>query len=126
MHILVRIFTTALAVALAVWLVPGIDLVGKDNTAKVLTLIAVAVIIGVINAVVKPVTTILTGCLVLLTLGLFLLVINALMLWLASWTAGKLDLGFHVAGFWPAFWGAIVVSIVSGLTYRILAPNDGR
>ncbi|NNG35415.1 phage holin family protein [Nakamurella aerolata] len=123
LQLIARTVATALAVALATWLIPGITLVGEHDTKRVLTLLAVALIIGVINAVVRPVVTFLTGCLVLLTLGLFLLVINAAMLLLASWVAEKLSLGFGVDGFWPALWGSLIISIVGALVYRVLNPE---
>lgn len=123
LQLIARTVATALAVALATWLIPGITLVGENDTKRVLTLLAVALIIGVINAVVRPVVTFLTGCLVLLTLGLFLLVINAAMLLLASWVAEKLSLGFGVDGFWPALWGSLIISIVGALVYRVLNPE---
>lgn len=123
MRIVARIVATALATALAAWLISGIALTGGSDQRKVLTLIGVAVIIGIVNAVVRPVVTVLSGCIVVLTLGLFLLVINALMLLLSSWVAGKLGLGFHVDGFWPALWGSIIISIVSGAIYGLLRPR---
>ena len=118
-----RTIATALAVAFATWLFDGIQISGSTREREVLTLVAVAVIIGVINAFIKPAVTIVSACLVVLTLGLFLLVINALMLMLASWAADQLTLGFHVDGFWTAFFGAIVISIVSAIGYRILEPE---
>jgi len=66
----------------------------------------------VINAILKPIVKAI-GCLFyILTLGLIGLVVNALLLWLASWAAGRLSLPFHITGFWPAFWGAIIVGVV--------------
>ncbi|WP_106850249.1 phage holin family protein [Blastococcus sp. Marseille-P5729] len=118
-----RFIATALATALAAWLIPGITLDGTTDTQEILTLAAVAVIIGLVNTFVKPVVTVLTGCLVLLTLGLFLLVINALMLMLTSWISGKVGLGFHVDGFWPAFWGGLVISLVSSAIYGIIGRD---
>lgn len=125
MRFLIRTVVTALAVALAAWLIPGINLTGDDQTSKIITLLIVAVIIGVVNAVVKPVVKFLSGCLVILTLGLFLLVINALMLMLVSWLSGQFGLGFSVDGFWPALFGSIIISVVSGL---LASPfkQDGR
>lgn len=123
LQLIARTVATALAVALATWLIPGITLVGENDTKRILTLLAVALIIGVINAVVRPVVTFLTGCLVLLTLGLFLLVINAAMLLLAAWVADKLSLGFGVDGFWPALWGSLIISVVGALVYRLLNPD---
>jgi putative membrane protein len=72
-------------------------------------------VFGFVNAFVRPVLKILTFPLIILTLGIFALVVNGLMLWLTSRLSGALGLGFHVDGFWPAFWGAVVVSVVSTL-----------
>ena len=83
----------------------------------------VAFVFGVVNAFIRPVAKILTFPIVILTLGLFLLVINGLMLWLTSALSDALELGFHVQGFWPAFWGALVVSIVSGLLSVLTAEK---
>ncbi|GAB79440.1 putative membrane protein [Austwickia chelonae] len=115
MSFIARTLAVAAATAVAAWIVPGITLTGSGAGGKALTLILVALIIGVVNAVVKPVVQFLTGCLVVISLGLFLLVINALMLLLSSWVAQHLALGFHVRGFWAAFFGSIVISVVSGL-----------
>jgi putative membrane protein len=113
MKLLIRLVISAVALAVATWLVAGIQ-VNADNTGKkVATLIGVAVIFGVINAFLKPVIKTLGCALYILTLGLFALIVNALLLELTSWLAGKLKLPFHVTGFWPAFWGAIIVGIVS-------------
>ena len=124
MHTLGRIAVTALAVFLASWLVPGITVTGSTTARTILTVVLVAVIIGVVNAVVKPLVSVLTGCLILLTLGLFLVVINAWMLMLSSWISGLLGLGFHVAGFWPALFGGIVISIVSALLSGFVRSNS--
>jgi len=83
----------------------------------------VALVFGAVNAFIRPVAKILTFPIVILTLGLFLLVINGLMLWLTSALSDALELGFHVQGFWPAFWGALVVSIVSGLLSVLTAEK---
>ncbi|WP_203567686.1 phage holin family protein [Aestuariimicrobium ganziense] len=122
-RLIVRLLATAAATALAAWLVPGITLTGDHLTDKGLTLAAVALLIGLVNAVVKPVVKVLTGCLVLLTLGLFLLVINAAMLLLVSWLAGPQGLGFTVDGFWPALWGSLVISLVSGVLFSVMHGN---
>lgn len=121
-----RLVATALATALAAWLIPGINVTGDTTTNKVLTLLAVAVIIGLVNIFVKPVVTVVSGCLVLLTLGLFLFIINALMLMLVSWIAGQLKLGFHVDDFWAALFGSIVISVVSGALYAVFHRDDDR
>jgi putative membrane protein len=75
--------------------------------------LGVALIFGVVNAFIRPVAKLLTFPFFIVTLGLFAFVVNGCMLWLTSSVAGALDLGFHVNGFWAAFWGALVVSFVS-------------
>ena len=79
-----------------------------------------SLILGVVTAIVKPVLTLLSLPLVVITIGLFLVVINAFMLQLTSWLAGKLDIGFHVDGFITAVGGAIVITIVTwGINYAL-------
>ena len=115
MNALIRVLITAVALAVATALVPGIELRGDTTLSKVLTLVVVALIFGIVNTFLKPVIKA-VGCLFyILTLGLIGLVVNGLLLWLASWVAGKLRLPFHITGFWPAFWGAIIVGLVSWL-----------
>src|SRR5580692_4037895 len=112
---LLHVLVTAAALAVATWLVPGIELLTASNGKRILTLIVVALIVGIVNAVIKPIVKTI-GCLFyVLTLGLIGLVVNGLLLWLASWVAGKLTLPFHITGFWAAFWGAIIVGIVGWL-----------
>jgi putative membrane protein len=110
-------FIKVLAAALALWIatliVPGVELEGSTFTDRLGTLLIVALIFGVVNAIAKPIAGLLSLPLIVLTLGLFLFVLNALMLWLTSWIADVLDLPFEVDGFWAAFWGAIVISIVT-------------
>ncbi|GAA4612639.1 phage holin family protein [Actinoallomurus liliacearum] len=115
MKILIRVVITAVALWVATLVVHGIDLTAATTPRKIGTLVAVAVVFGLINQFIKPIVKTL-GCLFyVLTLGLFALVVNGLLLWLASWAADKLNLPFHVSGFWAAFWGAIVVGLVSWL-----------
>jgi putative membrane protein len=115
MKLLLRILIPAVALGVATWLVPGIQLRHGSTLAVVGTLLAVAVIFGVVNAVIKPIVKT-VGCLFyILTLGLIGLVVNGLLLWLSSWVAGELNLPFHITGFWPAFWGAIIVGVVGWL-----------
>lgn len=108
MRFLIRLVINAVALWAAVALVNGITFTGNW-----LSLLLVALVFGIVNAVVRPLLKLLTCPLVFLTLGLFIFVINALMLWLTSKLSVSLGLGFHVAGFASAFWGALVVSIVS-------------
>ena len=110
MRLIISWFVNAAALAVAVWLLDGIDVTGESAW---LTLALVALIFGLVNALIRPLVKLLTCLLNVLTLGLFTLVINAAMLWLSSWIAGQLDLGFHVADFWWAFLGALIISVVS-------------
>ncbi len=110
MKLLLRWAITSFSLFVAAWLVPGIRVEG--DAWKIFA--AMAVILGLINSIVRPVLKMLSCPLIILTLGLFVFVINALTLWLASAIAVKwLHVGFHVDGFVPAFWGALIVSVVS-------------
>lgn len=110
MSLLWRVVVNAVAIWVAVRLVNGLEFTGTWMQMAV-----VAGVLALVNALVRPVLTMLTCPLVLLTLGFFTLVINALMLMLTGWLSTRLDLGFSVAGFGPAFWGALIISIVSVL-----------
>ena len=115
MRFLLRLAVSAAALAVATAVLPGIQLTAGSTGKKVLTLIAVALIFGVINAFIKPVIKTI-GCLFyILTLGLVALVVNALLLWLVSVVAGWLSLPFHITGFVPAFLGALIISVVTWL-----------
>jgi putative membrane protein len=118
----ISVVVDALALALAVWLIGGISLTGDTTEDQVLVLVLVALIFGVINAFVAPLVKLLSLPFIILTLGLFLLVINALMLMLTSWIAEQVGLGFEVDGFWTAVLGAIVITIASWILEAIL-PN---
>lgn len=107
-NLLVRWVINAVALWAAASVVPGIH-----NDGGWGVLFVVALIFGLVNALIRPLLTLLTCPLIILTLGLFTLVINALMLWLASWLGRQAGLGFYVDGLWPAFLGALVVSVVS-------------
>ena len=110
MKIIIRWVIIALALYLAALLIPGIRVDGDAWTVYAL----MAVILGLINAIVRPILKILSCPLIILTLGLSVLVINAATLLLASYIAVNwLNVGFYVDGFWPAFWGALIVTIVS-------------
>jgi putative membrane protein len=110
LKLLLRWAITSFSLFVAVWLVPGIRVEG--DAWKIFAVMAV--ILGLINSIVRPVLKMLSCPLIILTLGLFVFVINALTLWLASAIAVKwLHVGFHVDGFVPAFWGALIVSVVS-------------
>jgi putative membrane protein len=123
---LIRIVVNAIALWITTLVVPGIDVTGKSTTSDVLTLLAVALIFGIVNAVLKPIIHVVGCVFYILTLGLFALVVNALLFLLTEWVADKLDLPFNVDGFWPAFWGAIVMAVVSWLLSLIIPERRGR
>jgi putative membrane protein len=106
--LIVRWLINTLALYLAVRLVPGVDYTGGP-----VGLVVVAAIFGLVNATLRPILALLTCPLVLVTLGFFLFVINALMLLFTGWLSRQFDLGFQVNGFWPAFWAGLLVSLVS-------------
>lgn len=122
---ILRLLANAAALAVATFVLSGITLTAPTTGRKVLTLLVVALIFGILNAVVKPIFKFVTTPIVLLSLGLFLLVINACMLLLTSWVSGQIDLGWNVSGFWVAVMGAVIVSIVSFLLNAFL-PDAGE
>jgi putative membrane protein len=118
----VRLLINAAALWVATRLVPGVTYQGGW-----VAFFGVALVFGVVNTFLGTAAKILTFPLVILTIGLFILVINGLMLWLTSSVAGALGFGFHVTGFWPAFWGALVVTIVSAaLSAMVREPHASR
>lgn len=110
---LVRFLASAAALAVATWLVPGITVEKPDLTTEVITILIVAAIFGVVNTIIKPLFKFVSAPLILITLGIFLLVINALLLLLISWLAGEMGVGWHVDGFGSAFLGGLIISVVS-------------
>jgi len=120
MRFLFRLVVNVLALGLAAWLFDGITLSGDNDTDRFLQLLVVGVIFGLVTSFVRPIVNIVSIPLIVLTLGLMLLVVNALMLMLTSWLAGKLDLGFHVDGFWVALGGSIVISLASAILEALL------
>jgi len=122
--LVIRWLINFLALFAAAWLVPGIAVEGGGGW----TVFAImAIILGLVNAVLRPLLKLLTCPLILLTLGLFTLVINGFTLWLSSWIAVNwFDVGFYVDGFWAAFLGGLVVSIVSLILSAILMDKDER
>ena len=121
-RLLIRWLITALAVAAAVWLVPGIH---HDGSNAVLSIVVVAAVLGFVNAIIRPILQFLSCGLIIATLGLFTLVINAATLMLAgSWAHSLFNTGLTIDGFWPAFWGAIIISIVSFLLSVFVPDPD--
>lgn len=123
MSFILRVLATAAAVWVAAWLLAGVAVDGGSTSETIVVLLAVSVIFGLVNAVVKPLFSALSTCFIIVTFGLFLFVINALMLLLTSWIAGQLDLAFHVDGFWSALLGSIVISLVSGFINTVLGTK---
>lgn len=127
MSFLLKVAVNAVALWVAAWLIDGITLAddSTSTTATVITVGVVALIFGVLNAVIRPVLMILSVPLLVLTLGLFTFMVNAAMLSLTSWLSGLFGLDFHVAEFfWDAVLGALVVTVVS-LVLEAVLP-DGR
>ena len=121
MGFVLRLLVTAAALWVAVRLVPGIAWTGHPAGV-----IGVALVVGLLNALVRPILTLLTCPLVILTLGLFLLVLNGLMLWLTAAVSVRLGLGFTVEGFLPALLGALVVSLISALLSVFVGQSASR
>ncbi|MGP3955992.1 phage holin family protein [Nonomuraea sp. 3N208] len=126
MRFIIRTLAAAAALWVAVQFIDGIDVNAPTNSATYWgVLLLVALIFGIVNAIVKPIVKALGCAIIVLTLGLFLLVINAAMLLLTSWISGQFDIPFHVDNFYPAaFWGAIIVSVVSWLLGLFIPDND--
>lgn len=119
MRFLLRLLATAAALWVAVVLVPGIT-----YTGGVLGLLGVALVFGFVNAVIRPILKVLTCPLVVLTLGLFVFILNAFLLWVTAEMAQALGLGFDVTGFWAALVGALIVAIVSTVLNLFVGKKD--
>ena len=119
MAFFVRLLVNAAALWVATQIVPGVTFTGTWPA-----LLGVALTFGVINTLVRPVAWVLTLPLIVVTIGLFLLVLNGLMLWLTSSISSTLGLGFHVDGFGSAFLGALVVSIVSTILTMVVKDRS--
>ena len=118
--VLLHWLLNAAALWIAAYLLPGLDFTGK-----ITDLLLVAAVFGVVNSLLRPILTVLTCPLIVLTLGLFTLVINALMLLVTGWLSARWDLGFTVSGFWAAFLGGLVVGVVS-LVLSLALPKAAR
>jgi putative membrane protein len=116
MGIIIRLVITAVSLWIASLLIDGIQLTTDSVPKQIGTLLAVSVIFGVVNAILRPIIKVIGCGFYVLTLGLIALVVNGLLFMLTSWIAGKLDLPFHVENFWPsAVLGALLVGVVSWL-----------
>ncbi len=109
-YLILRVMINALSIVIAVKLVEGITFTGEWWK-----MIIVGAVFGIVNSVIKPIVQFFTIPFIILTLGLFTLIINTLMLALTASLSDTFHLGFQIRGFWAAFWGAIIVSIVSML-----------
>ncbi|WP_182112477.1 MULTISPECIES: phage holin family protein [unclassified Actinotalea] len=129
MSFLVRVLINAAAIWFATQVLGGIEVVsGGGTTSRILTLLAVALVFGLVNAVVKPVVALLSLPLYILTLGLFTLIVNALMLMLTSWLTGFWEYGLRIEDFGQAILGALLISVVSFLLSLVIpgARGDDR
>lgn len=123
MRFFIRWFITAIAVAVAAWITPGITLEGNGVIAVIVT----ALILGLVNALIRPLLKLLSCGLIVVTLGLFTLVINAICLWLASWVSVSwFNIGFNVNNMWSALIGAFIISVVSFLLSFLLPDKDRK
>lgn len=123
MKLIIRWAIGAFSLFVAAWLVTGIRV---DDGGGWVVYAVMAVILGLVNAFVRPLLKLLTCPLILLTLGLFTLVVNALTLLLSAWVANNIfSVGFYIDGFWPAFWGALIVSIVS-VVLNVFVQDDDK
>ncbi len=123
MRFLIWVVVNALALAAATLIMGDIRLTGDTVTDQALTLLLVAVVFGVVNAIIRPVVTLLSLPFIVLTLGLLIFVINAVMLLLTSWLSQLFGLGFEVDGFWTAVGGAIIITIATWVL-ELLLPGD--
>ena len=117
-NLLLHWLLNAAALWVAAALIPGLDFTGGPGR-----LLLVAAVFGLVNSTLRPLLTVLTCPLIVITLGLFTLVINALMLLVTGWLSESWNLGFSVSGFWAAFFGGLVVGLVSTILSLALAPK---
>jgi putative membrane protein len=120
--LVLKVLVNAVALWVCTLVIVGIRLGGADQPTRIGTLIVVALIFGLVNAVIKPIVKMVGCAFYLLTLGLIGLVVNALLFLLVGAVAGRLGLPFEVDGFWPAFFGAIVVAVV-GFVLHVVIPD---
>lgn len=121
MGFLIRLLVNAAALWVATRLVPGVTYSGE-----LLPFLGVALVFGIVNAFIRPVAKLLALPLIILTLGVFALIVNGLMLWLTSSVSTTLGLGFHVSGFWAALFGSLVVSIVGTVLWMFVHDDSMR
>jgi len=114
MNFLLRVIINAVAIWLATLFLSGLEVVGGgDTTTTVIVFLVVALVFGIVNAVVKPIVKLLALPLYVLTLGLFTVIVNAAMLWLTSWLSQRTEYGLRIDNFGTAVLGALIISVVS-------------
>ena len=126
-NFLIRVGVNGVALWVAALVLPGINLAEGDVGwgRKIWTIFFVAVIFGIVNAVIKPIANLLSLPFIVLTLGLFIFVVNAFMLQLTEWVSGWLDLSFSIENFfWDAVFGAIIITLVSWVLNVVLPEDD--
>ncbi|WP_341728112.1 phage holin family protein [Brooklawnia sp.] len=124
MNFILRVIATAIAVWVAALLLPGITVETQGGQAATIgTFLLIAAIIGLVDTIVKPIAEVVSGCFIILTLGLFLLVVNAAMLMLSSWICAQFGIGFVVDGWVTALIGSIIISVISGLVNGITGAD---
>ena len=126
-NFLIRVGVNGVALWVAALVLPGINLAEGDVGwgRKIWTIFFVAVIFGVVNAIIKPIAQLLSLPFIVLTLGLFIFIVNAFMLQLTEWLSGWLDLSFSIDQFfWDAVFGAIIITLVSWVLNVVLPEND--
>jgi|SRR5262245_4432733 len=121
--ILVRIIVNAIALGVAAWIVDGVDLTSDSTANQVFTLLAVAAIFGLVNTFIKPIVQLISLPFIVLTLGLLIFVINALLLWLTGAISSWIGLSFSVEGFWPALLASLIISLVSFAMNMVIPDN---
>jgi len=125
MNVLIKVAVNAVALWVAAWLVPGISFGDGKFGSKFATVDLVAVVFGLVNAIVKPIAKLLSFPFIILTLGLFTFIVNAFMLQLTEWISGRAGLSFTIDHFfWDAVLGALVVTIVSIVLNWVLPDGD--
>lgn len=123
MKFVLWLLTNAAGLAVAAWLLDGIAFSGDTWQDKLTPLLVMALIFGVVTYFVRPLVRLLSLPFIILTLGLFLWVINAWMLMLSGWLADKLDVGFEVSGFWTALAGALMITLVTAFFNVVFADE---
>jgi putative membrane protein len=126
MAFLIRVLINGVAIWLATLLLSGLDVVGADSDwEKVGIILLISLVFGVVNAVVKPIVSFLSIPLYIVTLGLFTLVVNALMLLLTAWITEFTEWGLRIDDFWDAVFGALIISVVS-FFLSLVIPESRR